>query len=88
MTDIAPHDEAAQWTVRVVLSLLLWSPADRAGERRNDSSTRSSPGQTTADGIEPTGCHGSGEAIRLESVCRIPLARLPEYGIPAGYRSR
>ncbi|MFF2557621.1 TetR/AcrR family transcriptional regulator [Nocardia sp. NPDC058058] len=34
LTGIAPDDEAAQWIVRVVLSLLCWPLADAASERR------------------------------------------------------
>ncbi|MEV6277972.1 helix-turn-helix domain-containing protein [Nocardia sp. NPDC051832] len=34
LTRIAPDDEAAQWIVRVVLSLLTWPAADAAAERR------------------------------------------------------
>ncbi|WP_405489992.1 TetR/AcrR family transcriptional regulator [Nocardia sp. NBC_00511] len=34
LTGIAPDDEAAQWIVRVVLSLLSWPLADAASERR------------------------------------------------------
>ncbi|MEV0245062.1 helix-turn-helix domain-containing protein [Nocardia sp. NPDC050712] len=34
LTRIAPDDEAAQWIVRVVLSLLAWPAADAATERR------------------------------------------------------
>ncbi|MFI1917453.1 TetR/AcrR family transcriptional regulator [Nocardia sp. NPDC020380] len=34
LTGIAPDDEAAQWIVRVVLSLLVWPLADAASERR------------------------------------------------------
>ncbi len=34
LTGIAPDDEAAQWIVRVVLSLLVWPLPDAASERR------------------------------------------------------
>lgn len=34
LTGIAPDDEAGQWIVRVVLSLLAWPLADAASERR------------------------------------------------------
>lgn len=34
LTRIAPDDEAAQWIVRVVLSLLTWPAADAGAERR------------------------------------------------------
>ncbi|MFE6859505.1 TetR family transcriptional regulator [Nocardia sp. NPDC057668] len=34
LTGIAPDDEAAQWIVRVVLSLLAWPLPDAASERR------------------------------------------------------
>ncbi|WP_067539977.1 TetR/AcrR family transcriptional regulator [Nocardia crassostreae] len=34
LTGIAPDDEAAQWIVRIVLSLLAWPLPDAASERR------------------------------------------------------
>ncbi|MGW4354596.1 TetR/AcrR family transcriptional regulator [Nocardia sp. NPDC004582] len=34
LTGIAPDDEAVQWIVRIVLSLLTWPLADAASERR------------------------------------------------------
>ncbi len=34
LTDLGPDDEAAQWLVRVVLSLLSWPLPDAAAERR------------------------------------------------------
>ncbi|BAW04697.1 TetR family transcriptional regulator [Nocardia seriolae] len=34
LTGIAPDDEAAQWIVRMVLTLLTWPLADAASERR------------------------------------------------------